>query len=148
MNRAVGIYEEGTFVPLVHGAPAMAGYDPVADRFFFMAADEGGNLSVRNLIWNTDTLAWEAATGSLGSGGAVEVTNFPATQKVTLDGEQVGISNFPASFQCDNQVDIDVSLTWVGGKITQIVSSGLGKVKTQILSWSGDELNTITTTVS
>lgn len=37
---------------------------------------------VGNLIWNTDTLAWEKATGSLGAGGAVEVTNWPTTQQV------------------------------------------------------------------
>ena len=35
-----------------------------------------------NYIWNTDTLAWEAATGSIAPSGTVTVNNFPATQTI------------------------------------------------------------------
>ena len=78
------------------------GYDDVNNTWYALDADTAGNLIVRNLIWNTDTLAWEAATGSLGAGGAVEVTNFPAILtdaqlrasdvKVSLDGESVTVT--------------------------------------------------------
>ena len=34
--------------------------------------------SVKNKIYNTSTLEWEAATGGGGNGAEVEVTNFPA----------------------------------------------------------------------
>lgn len=39
-----------------------------------------GHLYVNNYIWNTITLDWEAATGSLSGGNAVTINNFPSTQ--------------------------------------------------------------------
>lgn len=49
------------------------------------SANEDGKLIVKsqNEIWNTDTLAWESATGSLSGGGNVTVNNFPASYAVT-----------------------------------------------------------------
>lgn len=44
--------------------------------------DEQGNLRVRNLIYNTGTLSWEAATGGSTPGSKVEITNFPTSQAV------------------------------------------------------------------
>lgn len=35
------------------------------------------------MIWNTVTLAWEAATGTLAGGAAVSINNFPASYPVT-----------------------------------------------------------------
>ncbi len=57
---------------------------PIVDAVGNLRIAAGATLPVNNFIWNTNTLAWEAATGSLGAGGAVEVTNFPATQNVAL----------------------------------------------------------------
>lgn len=45
--------------------------------------DSNGNIRVRNLIWNTSTLAWENATGTLAGGMSAEISNFPATYPVT-----------------------------------------------------------------
>ena len=39
--------------------------------------------------------------------------------------------------------DIDVTLTWVGGKPTSIVYTGHGKTKTLTLTWDGDELDSV-----
>jgi hypothetical protein len=35
------------------------------------------------MIWNTVTMAWEAATGTLAGGAAVSINNFPASYPVT-----------------------------------------------------------------
>jgi hypothetical protein len=40
-------------------------------------------------LWNTETLAWEAATKGTGVGQAVDVQNFPAV----LSGSQIPISD-------------------------------------------------------
>lgn len=45
--------------------------------------DVSGNLRIRNLVWNADTLTWEAATSHTGLGTEVEVTNFPSSQAVS-----------------------------------------------------------------
>lgn len=47
------------------------------------SGDAGENLKVNTYIWNSGTLAWEASTGGGGEvSGAVEITNFPASQNV------------------------------------------------------------------
>ena len=74
---------------------------PSDGQFEEIYSDTDGNLQVRNLIYNVSDMDWEAATGSLGAGGAVEVTNFPtfhddplASYKITgLDS-----SGIPAYF--------------------------------------------------
>ncbi len=40
-------------------------------------------------------------------------------------------------------VELNLVFTWVSGKPTQIIITGLGKTKTMTLSWTGDELNSI-----
>lgn len=55
----------------------LAGFD--GTDWYAPHIDSDGNLKNRNLIWNTSSLAWEAATGSLTSGNNVTVNNFPAT---------------------------------------------------------------------
>lgn len=47
-----------------------------------VAPNQDGLISTANYIWNTNTLAWEAASGVAGA-GSVTVTNFPATQAVS-----------------------------------------------------------------
>ena len=59
----------------------MIGHDGTVFRL--ASVDSDGNLKTRNTIWNTSTLAWENATGSLAGGGTVTVNNFPATYPVT-----------------------------------------------------------------
>ena len=39
--------------------------------------------------------------------------------------------------------DLDVVITWTGGKPTTVVYTGYSKTKTLTLSWSGDELSTV-----
>ena len=46
-------------------------------------AQHGLVVNSQNKIWNTSTLAWEAATGSLTGGASVSVSNFPANQAVS-----------------------------------------------------------------
>ena len=48
----------------------------------------------------------------------------------------------------DSFKDIDIALTWVGGKPTQIVITNLTQTKTMVLSWTGDELNSIATVIT
>lgn len=47
------------------------------------SVDSDGNLKTRSLIWNSNTLAWENATGSLAGGQTTTVNNFPSTYPVT-----------------------------------------------------------------
>lgn len=53
-----------------------------ADKYSDINIDVDGHLFTDNYIWNTNTLAWEKATGSAGAGN-VTVTNFPATQPIS-----------------------------------------------------------------
>jgi hypothetical protein len=62
-NRSIGIYEGGAFIPNVHDAKALAGYDVLADKFYFVATDEDGALLCRQQVVNVDTLEWENVTG-------------------------------------------------------------------------------------
>lgn len=50
--------------------------------FYNPNVDDQGNLRVRNLIYNTSTFSWEAATGGSTPGEKVEITNFPSSQAV------------------------------------------------------------------
>ena len=52
-------------------------------NYYRASVDSDGAGLVRNLIWNSSTLAWEKATGSLAGGSTVTVNNFPATQPVS-----------------------------------------------------------------
>lgn len=61
----------------------LVGQDPTGLSWNYMQVSEDGYIRNQNMIWNTSTLAWEAATGSLASGSSVQVSNFPATQAVT-----------------------------------------------------------------
>jgi hypothetical protein len=53
--------------------------------------DSNGLQANRNFIWNTNTLAWEKATGSLSGGGNVTVSNFPSSYPVTDNGGSLTI---------------------------------------------------------
>jgi len=142
-------------------------------------------------IWNTDTLAWEAATGSLAGGSAVEVTNFPAvisgatvpvtgtfwqgTQPVSgpltdaeLRAAAVPVSGtfwqalqpvevtqpLPAGVNSigiigiDPMFDYDVTMSYTGAQLDQIVITGGGKTKTMTLGWTGANLTSIATVIT
>ena len=45
-------------------------------------------------------------------------------------------------------VDLDITILYTTGKPTQIEVTGLGKTKTMVLSWTGDELNSIATVIT
>lgn len=45
-------------------------------------------------------------------------------------------------------VDIDEVYTWVTGKLTQAVITGLGKTKTIIYGWTGDELTSVSVIIT
>lgn len=53
---------------------------------------EGTVVDTHNYIWNTNTLAWEKATGGSGAGD-VTVTNFPATYASTQSGSWTVTAN-------------------------------------------------------
>ena len=48
-----------------------------------LAPNSSGLIETANYVWNTNTLAWEAASVSAAAGGDVNVLNFPATQAVS-----------------------------------------------------------------
>lgn len=96
-----------SFFRIVDGQPTHEQYViPLANP----SSDPLDNLKVNTYTWNSNNLAWEASTGGGGEvTGAVEVTNFPATQPVSgavsvsnlpetqpISGT-VGVSNFPAT---------------------------------------------------
>ena len=45
-------------------------------------------------------------------------------------------------------VDLDTTIVWTLGKPTTIEVVGLGKTKTMVLSWTGDELDSIATVIT
>jgi hypothetical protein len=57
---------------------------------YSMCVDADGNLRVRNLIWNADTLAWEAATGSLTGGQSVQPPTLTTRMDTVGDLTYVG----------------------------------------------------------
>lgn len=63
--------------------PHVIAFGTDGDDMVPLATDADGNLGARNFIWNTSTLAWEKATGSLTGGSNVTVNNFPAVQPVS-----------------------------------------------------------------
>lgn len=48
----------------------------------------------------------------------------------------------------DPQADMDVTISYENGKPTQIVTTGLGKTKTQTLAWTDDQLDSISTVIT
>lgn len=59
--------------------------------------------------------------------------------KITLDSEQV---------KADPMTDYDVAISYLASKIQQIVITGYGQTKTMIIGWTGDDLTSITTTIT
>lgn len=97
----------------------IAGIPEGEDAVYILNADEHGNLKTRNLIWNPQSLAWEAATGSLSGGGNVTVNNFPADQAVhdaAVHGDLLELIGVAANGQDETLRVDDVSpdISYVG----------------------------------
>lgn len=126
MNRSLGFYENGKYLPNVHSVEVLAGYDSDDDQYSFVAVDTDGRFVVKNQVIDPDTLEWinQVQGTAVASEPEVAITNWPASQsvtgtffqetqpvsgpltdaqlrvadvKVTLDSEQVSVSNFPAT---------------------------------------------------
>ena len=67
---------------------------PVVDPSGNLRISAGVSLPVNNFIWDAESLAWVAATGSLTSGGSVTVLNWPASWIVS---GTVQVGNFPSA---------------------------------------------------
>lgn len=63
----VGKYSGGRYVPHVHDAKALIGYDELSDAFFFIATDSDGALLVRGQVVDVETLEWVNEVGGSGS---------------------------------------------------------------------------------
>lgn len=63
----------------------LVGRDSDDHSWNYVEVDEDGYMLgvSHSMIWNSSTLAWEAATGSLAGGGNTTVNNFPATYTIT-----------------------------------------------------------------
>lgn len=56
--------------------------------------NEESVIQTQNLIWNTNTLAWEKATGALtGANNIVTVNNFPAVQPINDNGSSLTVDS-------------------------------------------------------
>lgn len=77
-------------------------------------------LQVAMYLWNTDTLAWEKATGGGGVGTDVTVLNFPATQEVTASDLDIRALVF-----ADDSVDVSGSAVSVTGTVTANAGTNL-----------------------
>lgn len=64
-------YDENSIAPAV-----LIGHDGSDYRLVY--SDSDGNLQVRNLVYDSDSMEWVAAQGSTGTGTEVEVVNWPA----------------------------------------------------------------------
>lgn len=86
-------------------------------------------IDTHNMIWNTVTMAWEAATGSLAGGGNVTVNNFPAIYPVSDNGSSI-------------TVDGTVSVSGVATEATLLKLVGLAPTEhdTIELSYTGTDL--------
>ena len=56
--------------------------------------------------------------------------------------------NIGGAFRINPHVDLDIEITWAGGKPSVIEITGLGKTKTMTLTWDGDELDSIATVIT
>ena len=96
----------------------LVGRDSDDHTWNYVEVDNDGFLSSvsHSMIWNSSTLAWEAATGSLSAGGNVSVNNFPATQTITdpygLPTNPYRISDYAASADPSYYGHIDASGNW------------------------------------
>lgn len=63
MNRSVGMYEGGVYVPHVHDGKAIVGYDQAADKFYFIATDDSGAMLCRQMVVDVETLEWVPLVG-------------------------------------------------------------------------------------
>lgn len=67
------------------------------NRVLVKLLENNNSLDTHNYIWNTNTLAWEAATGSLTGGNTVSVNNFPSSYQVTVQNTSLNVvSTTPA----------------------------------------------------
>lgn len=89
------------------------------------ATISSGSINSKNYIWNTSTLAWEAATGSLTGGGNVTVNNFPSSYPVTgtfwQTTQPISATNLPLPIGASTsnlQLSGNSNLTSIDGKIT------------------------------
>ena len=73
MSNPVGKYEGGVFVPNVHDAKAIIGYDGAGDRFYFVSIDEDGALITRNQVVDVETLEW---VNEVGGGGQPPTSRY------------------------------------------------------------------------
>lgn len=124
----------------------ISGRNP-SDEDVLLKTDASGILKVnidaipatetRNYVWNPDTLAWESMKQTEVTVGALTVSG-------------VAVSNFPASqvVKVDPMIDYDTTLSYTDTKLTGIIVTGGGKTKTLVLGYTGDNLTSITTTIS
>lgn len=77
----------------------------------FVKVSPTGQSHIANHIWNTSTLAWEKATGSLAGGNTVTVNNFPATQAISHASLDVALSTFslPTDFEGGGKISVGTS---------------------------------------
>lgn len=112
------------------------------------ALDVDNYLTVKNLIWNPNTLSWQAATGG-SSGSDVNVTNFPAVQPVsdngsslTVDSNQLpstltGLGNLKVSIE-EGSFSSDINVSEIGGNPVN-VGSGNSSTGTQRVILASDQ---------
>jgi len=63
-------------------------------------------------------------------------------------GSPTDLSDSTVMVKVYPHVDLDTVITWTTGKPTQIVVTGLSKTKTMVLSWTGDNLDSIATVIT
>jgi hypothetical protein len=73
--------------------------------------DQTWDGRVKNLVYNVDSMAWEAATGGSTGGvsSEVAVTNFPASQAVTSSAATAATSNVSASTSATSVLAVNAS---------------------------------------
>lgn len=97
--------------------------------------------AARNEIWDTDILDWVAMTQDVGPGGAAltDAELRAADVKVSLDGEAVVVNPID---------DIDVTIGYTGDKPNSIVLTRGAQTKTMTIGWSGENMTSITSTIT
>lgn len=85
-----------------------------AGNFYAQDVNVNGMVAARSYIWNTSSLAWEPATGSLTGGGNVTVNNFPATQPISAASLPLPTGASTSALQTSG----NSSLTSIDGKVT------------------------------
>ncbi len=85
-------------------------------------ASQDGLTFIANFVWDPSTLAWIKSTGSTAGASEVSVTNFPATQAVSIASTVVTTNLFYVTIIDE----VSATVTYIGWALPGTATSAAG----------------------